>query len=186
MTSGELTQIEAVPGSGNSQMEGYWITGERDLVAAYGPWWDDFRVSAVVDSTVPVNRNSAHAVNSQSRDRDRPAAGLVFRLTGYGYYAAFLSGNRKGKDLSLRLVKVEYGDKSEEEIIPWSPIDVPQGPQNGLRLTVQTAGNQINIFVNDQEVESVRDNAFEQGYVGFIVSGAERAIFRDLVVEQVP
>jgi Ca-activated chloride channel family protein len=180
----EGTKLHLNPSLPNRQPGGYSeiVTEERDVLAAYGPWWDDFRVSAVVDPVMGSSEN-VDSANSQSFEKGRPAAGLVFRLGASGYYAALLSGNRDHGDLWLKLVTRRHEKFSEKVIVPWMKIDDPQRSRNGINLAVEAAGSQITIFVDGKEAMRVQDSTFAQGYVGFVLSGAERAIFRDLSVE---
>ena len=183
----EGTKLHLNPAQPNRQPGGYseTVVEQRDVLAAYGPWWDDFRVSAVVDPVMGSSDN-VDSENSQSFEKDRPSAGLVFRLSAGGYYAALLSTNRDRKEWWLKLVTRRYEIFTETVIVPWSKVTVPQLSRSGTKLAVETAGSLITIFVDDQEVKRVQDDAFTQGYVGFVLSGAERATFRDLIVEQAP
>ena len=45
-------------------------------------------------------------------------------------------------------------------------------------------GSQISVFVNGQTLKTVQDDTYDEGYVGFVISGPGRAVFTDLVVEQ--
>jgi Ca-activated chloride channel family protein len=187
LSSVASTKVEQVPGRNARQPGTFFVTdtGQRDVLAAYGPWWGDFRVSAIVDPVIDLNRVKPAPPNARSSEIDRPSAGLVFRLGVDGYYAALLSGVQGQKEWWLKIVKRQYGDSPETEIAPWSLIDVPKKGRGGLKLAVETVGTEITVFVDDQEVKRAQDTSLGEGYVGFVISGAERAVFRDLVVEEV-
>jgi hypothetical protein len=57
-------------------------------------------------------------------------------------------------------------------------------PSSATELSVKAIGKQISISADGQQVGSVQDNTYDQGYVGFVISGPGRAIFTNLVVEQ--
>jgi len=160
---------------------------KREVIAAYGPWWQDFRASVVVVSTaMPMTRMPTPSSNSPSFDQDPLAAGLVFRMTGDGYYAALLSREPGDKKLSVELVKKQYRNHSETVIVPWFRVDLPKRAEQGIRLSVEGARDQFTLYVNDQRVAGAQDHGYPGGYVGFVLMGVGRAIFRDLDVEQVP
>jgi Ca-activated chloride channel homolog len=155
------------------------IDVQQNTVAAYGPWWNDFRASATVNAT----RLGSNGADAQWPYEANPAAGLVFRLNQNGYYAMLLMVSPGTKQLSVKLVKREFQANSETDIVPWTQA-VGQGSDSGTKLSVESVGNQITLFVDDQQVKQIRDDGFDQGYVGFVVSGPARALFRNLTVEQ--
>ena len=159
---------------------------QRNVVAAYGPWWVDFRASVVMNASLTMKLIRDQSPNSQPLDQDRPAAGFVFRLNKKGYYALLLSGNNQSKHWWLKLVKRDYGSSPGIDIVPWTRIDVPKSAAEEIKLSVERIGNEISLIANDQPVTHIKDDSFAQGYVGFVISGAARAIFRDLTVEEVP
>ena len=155
---------------------------QENVIAAYGPWWIDFRASASVNAVLTAE---AREVTSQGAYETRPAAGLVFHLNQNGYYALLLSGATGTKELSVKLVKREFhgASQKETELVPWTNV-AARVSASGTEISVEDVGNQISMFVDGQEVKSTRDDSFGQGYVGFVVSGPARATFRNLVVEQ--
>ena len=52
-----------------------------------------------------------------------------------------------------------------------------------IKLAVEARGDQITLFVGDQQVGSVRDSMYRSGYVGFVSLGTGRAVFRNLQVQ---
>jgi Ca-activated chloride channel homolog len=152
------------------------------VVAAYGPWWSDFVASAKMNAAMAEPKREA---GTKTASGIRPAAGLAFRLNPSGYYALLVSGGTDNKKLSVELVKRDFqGDSyAETTLIPWSTL-VAQGSTSETNLSVQDMGSQISIFVDGQEVKSLRDDTYADGYVGFVVSGQGDATFRDLVVDQ--
>ncbi len=134
----------------------------QNIVAAYGPWWINFRASV----TVKTDANSA--------------AGLVFRMNELGYYALLISDS--GKDISAELVKVQGNGHTQLTIIPW--ISVVPASLSETEISIEAIEDHISIYVEDQKVKSLVDESFAQGLVGFVISGPGRATFRNLVVEQ--
>lgn len=159
-------------------------------LAAYGPWWDAFRASAYVDAGWAKLPAPTRTLALKSQDvLDVSSAGLVFRLTDSGYYAFLVSTSPqayKADQVSFKLVRKTFRTTAEELIIPWtplSPILVEQGTATGIKLTVEARGDQIVLFVGDQQVGSVRDATYGSGYIGFLSLGTKRAVFRKLHVQ---
>jgi Ca-activated chloride channel homolog len=134
----------------------------RDVVAAYGPWWINFRVSVNVKP-----------------DSDSPA-GLVFRMNDLGYYALLITDTRK--DVSAELVKFEADGHTQSIIVPWTTA--APAPTSEVAISIEAVGDHISIYVEGQKVRSLTDDSFAQGLVGFVLSGHGHAIFRSLVVQQ--
>ena len=102
-------------------------------------------------------------------------------------YALLLSGVVKKKKLSVELVRRDFlpgaeQDYTETQIVPWTTV--AQTTSSGTELSAQAIGNQISIFVDGQQVGTVRDGTYNQGWVGLLLSGPGQATFRSLVVEQ--
>lgn len=157
------------------------ITYHEDVIAAYGPSWPGFRVSATMRPLFgPVS-------NSPERTFSRPVlptAGLVFRINQEGYYAFLLRRPSKDKKFSFELVARQFeGDSfAESVIVPWTPVEVSSPSE--MSLAVEVIGDQISMFVDGQKVGSARDSTFSEGDVGFIVSAPASATFSHLLVEQ--
>lgn len=156
----------------------------ENVVAAYGPWWANFRASLGVKMTP-----AQELLNTKSPFpyAAHPAAGLLFRMNPKGYYALLLGNPAKKNEASVKLVRRDfrsnpYGDYTETEIVPWTAIE--NTPSIATELSVEAAGNQISIFVGGQEIKTARDETYSQGWVGMLVSGPGHATFSNLVVEQ--
>jgi len=116
------------------------------------------------------------------------SAGVVFRLNDSGYYAFLLSTSAqayKADELSFKLVKRTFRGTSEE-LVPWTRLPAKQIQQEiatGIKLTVECRGDQISLFVDDQQVGHARDTTYDSGYIGLATLGTARTIFRSLHVE---
>jgi Ca-activated chloride channel family protein len=159
-------------------------------LAVYGPWWDEFRASVYVDAGWSKMHAPTRTLALKSQEaRDLSSAGLAFRLTDRGYYAFLLTTNPKAYQagqLSFKLVKKTFRGTPEEPLIPWTAIPAEKlQPEiaTGIKLTVEARGDQITLFVADQQVGSVRDATYQSGYVGFVSLGTGRAVFRNLQVQ---
>jgi Ca-activated chloride channel homolog len=155
----------------------------ENIIAAYGPWWSDFRASVAMDAVLEtVSRRTS---TKFLQKKNRPAAGLVFRMNLNGCYALLVSRVIDRKKLSVELVRRDFeGDSYEEtEIVPWTEV-VANPSASTTELSVEVVGDRISMFVDSQEVTTARDDAFSQGLVGFMISGPGRATFRNLVVDQ--
>ncbi len=162
------------------------ITVKQNAVAAYGPWWQDFRASVLVKSERMESQSLTQAFNSAAPLIGPSSAGLVFRLNDEGYYALLLTSPHKGSEASFKIVKMAYRSNSPVEITKWTSVHVPRTNTSRLKLSVQCVGSQITVFVNDQEVGHAQDPSYSQGYAGLIVWGYTRGVFRDLLVEEIP
>jgi hypothetical protein len=136
--------------------------GDASL-AAYGPWWQNFRASLTIE-------NSSAA-----------ARGMVFRLNSEGCYVLMLSGNAKS-GLSFKLVKKTFWNHGELPLLPWTQIDVPPGNN----IAVECAWVRIRILVHEVQVAELKDSEFPEGLVGMAQYGYGRTLFRNLRVESLP
>lgn len=159
-------------------------TFSKNIVAAYGPWWSNFIASVKLNAALEEIR---HDGETKRPPNARAAAGLLFRMSASGYYALLVGGSAGRDKLSVELVRRDFfGDSNntytEVQLVPWTMVNQPSA--SDTELSVEDVGKQISIFVNGQEVKTAQDDTYDQGYVGFVISGPGRAIFRDLVVEQ--
>jgi Ca-activated chloride channel homolog len=175
---------EYVVSSGNmtdspAQME--IPTFQQNIVAAYGPWWTNFRASVNLKAAFEEIRPDQ---KKKLPNNARPAAGLLFRMSISGYYALLVSGSTETNKLSVELVRRDFiGDAyTELPLFPWTTVIQPS--PSGTNLSVQAVGKQISISADGQEIETIQDDTYDQGYVGFVISGPGRALFSNLVVEQ--
>jgi Ca-activated chloride channel homolog len=153
------------------------------VIAAYGPPWPDFRVSATMRADYNPRLHSD--THDQFAGTVRAEAGLVFRITWEGYYALLVSPAVENKRmLTFELVARTFaGDSySESVIVPWTTV--PHDSPFQAQLAVQDVGDQITVFIDGQQVGIARDDTFNAGYAGFIVSAPAHAIFSDFVLEQ--
>ena len=171
--------------SGPLSNEPVIMTFRENAIAAYGPWWSDFRASANVATALRVD---SRREESSFPYATHAAAGLVFRLNNEGYYAVLVNGAGT-RDLSVKLIRREFqGDSSvETEIMPWTKVPASAsaaGVNAGSELSVEAVKDQITVSADGQTVKTVRDDIYDNGYVGFLITGPGRATFRNLVVEQ--
>jgi len=152
-------------------------------IAAYGPWWEGFRASVLVDANwrrIRGGRIGLHATT----------AGMVFHLNEGGYYAVLLSSSDRGKTMAFTIVRNVFWEGREFVITPWTQISTPSMPgQSGRtqhKITVESDQGLIQVAVDGQLLGKFRDDTFTDGLVGFGVFGNSRAVFRDLVVEGLP
>jgi VWFA-related protein len=160
----------------------------QNVIAAYGPWWSDFRASVML-RILPAAQiaDPERGPQWQFPDAAGPAAGLVFRMSSKGYYALLVSGTVNKSRISVELVRRDFlpgeqRDYSETKIVPWTVSGLLQ--PSGTTVSVESMGSQITIFADAHEIKTVQDPIYDEGFVGFIVSGPEQAIFKNLVVEQ--
>ena len=158
------------------------VASYRDnVVAANGPSWNDFRMSATMRPLLGPASNGSQIKFSTAV---RASAGLVFRMNQAGYYALLLGSPPKDKNFSFELVARRFERDAFEEtvIVPWTPV--PGAAPAEVTLAIEAIGDQINVFVDGQQVGSARDDTYHEGYVGFTVAAPARATFSNLLVEQ--
>jgi len=158
-----------------------WIEG---TVAAYGPWWGDFRASLSIDD----------------RGSDQEGEGMVFRLNDGGYYALLVT--RIAKHCSFKLLKKVWPPSfsaplfshRETVMIPWTGCtpEIEHDEADYKRqttqkkITVECKGERITIWLDDVFVAQIKDASFFEGYVGMAQFGYGHALFRDLRVQSLP
>lgn len=154
-----------------TQAAGSGATGLDDAVlAAYGPWWRNFRASV-------------------SLDGGGPASGMVFRLGGAGCYFLLVSGTDKSKDVSFKLVKKTFFNNAETNLVEWTHLTGPAlaafapGKKTN-RLAVECKGDRITVQMNGAQLASVDDPSYPDGYVGMAQFGVGRTLFHDLQVDE--
>lgn len=163
----------------------------RGTLAAYGPWWRDSRASVELDAGWSKMHTPNPSLKPSAPDEELygSSAGLAFRVNNEGFYAFLLSTTAKSyesSELAFELIKKDFGGTREEKIVPWtllSSLNVKQTFTAGSKLTVECVGNQITLFIDDQQVARVRDTSFVHGYVGLVLYGAGHVLFRNLAVE---
>lgn len=152
-------------------------------IAAYGPWWEGFRASVLVDANWQRTRGSGIGLHATT-------AGMVFHLNEGGYYALLLSGSDRGKTMAFKFVRHVFWEGREYVITPWTKLSTPSMPgptgRTQHKITVESDQGLIQVAVDDQRLGPFRDDTFTDGLVGFAVFGNSRAVFRDLVVEGLP
>jgi VWFA-related protein len=157
---------------------------QQNVVAAYGPWWTDFRASAVLDDLLSKSSVFPNTIGPNSINASRATAGFVFRLKDTGYYALLLTEASRAKDLWFKVEKREYQGNAQTDLIPWTAAHFSEVPSSGMPIAVDCVGSQITVLINGQQVGRVKDDSYDRGYVGFILSGIGHAKFRDLLVTQ--
>jgi Ca-activated chloride channel family protein len=186
-TSADITQpppMTPETGISSSSTTIVATTYRDNIVAAYGPSWHDFRVSASMKAV--FERPLRWDTNKQFSHPVHPAAGLVFRMNEKGYYALLVSSSAEEhkKKLAFEVVAMTFqGDSfAESVIVPWTTVNWASPTE--AQLAVQDIADEITIFVDGQQVGAAHDHRFTDGYVGFTVSAPARASFSNLLVEQ--
>ena len=124
------------------------------------------------------------------------AAGFIFHMGPDGYYALLLSGHGlpDSRDVAIELVKRTWQRGAETVILPWAKVDSTGLPLLGAaatdpgtwKLSIQYIAGRIQILVNDREVATTQDASYPKGFNGLALFGSGRAVFHDLLVEDLP
>jgi Ca-activated chloride channel family protein len=150
-------------------------TGARvdsGTIAAQGPSWKNLRASIEVkQSSVPDRDGSLLTL---------PAAGLIFRLTDVGYYTLLVT--RVGRGVQAKLVANRFRG-SPKDLTPWT-----EAGESGewTRLAIECRGANISLYVNGSLAGRIVDTTFGFGHVGMAQFGLGHAVFRDLLVQELP
>jgi Ca-activated chloride channel homolog len=172
---------QLIPGAAPTASPADKTTFQQDVVAAYGPWWSDFRASVTMSAQLEKVSRSAGA---EFLHNSFPASGFLFRMGLNGYYALLARNTPDKNKVLVELVRrALFGNSyTEMTLVPWTVV--PGASAAELKLSVEAIGSQISIFVDGQELKTVNDDTYDEGYVGFVISGPGVAAFRNLVVDQ--
>lgn len=140
------------------------LTNVEGRIAAYGPWFENFRAS----------------VSVEEHGGERTAGGLIFRLNESGYYVVLL---RTARPMAYKLVKRFWSLPAEEVIPPWTPFQ--HSMEKGIRIGVECIKDRIAVRLDGIEVLGGKDDSFRDGQVGMAAFGPGNAVFRDLQVESI-
>lgn len=147
------------------------------LLVANGPSFGD------LDASVSVEWKSGGGGAALA-----PAPGLVFRLNDRGYYAVLVSREAfMSARLAFKLVKKYHSEPKARDLLPWTELPLSDrflGHQ-AMDISVQCRGPVITILFQDTPVAKFKDDEFKDGMVGMILFGMGRAVFRDLLAEEV-
>jgi Ca-activated chloride channel family protein len=144
------------------------VTGDA-AVAAYGPWWNNFRASATIEGKWTDGASSV---------------GLVFDFMEDGYYALLLPKPQKDK-VSFQLVRGRWnGERSD--LVPRRDLVPAEGRGKLHRLGVESVNGRIRLWVDDRYAGIVQDAQLRYGLVGFGAFGNARMIVHQLRVEALP
>ena len=146
------------------------------VLVANGPTFRDLHAS------ISVELKSAGVTGDLAA-----AAGLVFRLNDRGYYAVIVSKGASGsRKIAFKLVKKYHLETTARDLLPWTEVplsDLTARPQK--RVSVQCRGPVIAILLEGRSVAQFEDRDFDEGLLGMILYGTGRAVFRDLLAEEV-
>ncbi len=139
------------------------------LIAAYGPWWTNFRASA----SLSVHEGSANR------------AGIVFDLNESGYYAFLLMPPVKGL-VTFELARGSWGGARSSVIPPTSISEFDQSSRH--RLSIECNRGRIILAIDNHPAGGIPDTKAEYGLVGFGIFGdhSSRLTVNDLVVNAIP
>jgi VWFA-related protein len=146
--------------------------GSAGVIAANGPWWENFRASASIGGGGGL-----------------AADGLVFHLNERGYYAFLVTDAGRANEISFKLVKQFFGGFNEAILIPWTDLAlpaVPGGRKLEHRVSVECNRGEITLRIDGQLAKTIHDATFSNGLVGFALFGDGHVEFRDLRAESLP
>jgi hypothetical protein len=140
------------------------------MIAAYGPWWGDFRLSAKIEC------------NWRAADS---AAGVAFDLNEAGYYSFLLDRPGGHGQMAFELV-AGSATGARSVIIPRTPVSERDSPGKTHTLEVVRKGDSISLALDNHHLGSVRDATFPIGLAGVSVFKASRLVIHELRIEAIP
>jgi Ca-activated chloride channel family protein len=146
------------------------IATPADTIAAYGPWWRDFRLSAKME---------CHWRAADS------AAGVVFDLNEAGYYAFLLDRPGGNGQMAFELVSGSAAG-ARSAIIPRTPVSEKDSPGKTHTLEVVRKGDSISLALDNHQLASARDATFRIGLAGVSVFKESRLVIHELRIEAIP
>ena len=145
----------------------------KGVLVANGPQFGDFKASLSVEVEPAAGSTDTTT-----------AAGLVFRLNDLGYYAVVVSRVSSGS-IAFKLVKKYHLEDRTRDLLSWRTVSLPhEMPGNQETIAVQCQGAVISILVAGIPAAKFEDNTFEGGVLGMVWEGSGRAVFRDLLAEE--
>ena len=103
-----------------------------------------------------------------------------------GYYALLVADTGRANELSFKLIKKRFGGPKEQELIPWTSIEIPvSGFRRGVDHKLSVACNRglITVQIDGQLSGKIADATFPDGLIGFALFGPGSADFSDLRVQ---
>jgi len=147
------------------------------VLVANGPSFGDLNASVSVQWKAGEGRGVQAA-----------APGLVFHLDNRGYYAVLLSREAlMSARPAYKLVEKLHSEPRARDLLPWTELPLSDQflGKDEQRISVQCRGAAITISVQDTPIAKFEDDEFKNGLVGMILFGDGRAVFRDLIAEEV-
>jgi hypothetical protein len=142
-----------------------------------GPSFKDFRAAVTVEfKSGPRQGGSGLSGGFMSS----PGAALVFRCNADGYYAFLIAAVPGGGRGRFKLIKSVGGQWVE--MVRWTPEPVI-GWRSKLGVTCR--GNRMELSINGRFVGEIKDDSFQQGTAGLLLSESGHVMFDDLVVEEI-
>jgi Ca-activated chloride channel family protein len=146
------------------------------VLVANGPSFGDLNAS------VRVQWKAGEGRGVQAAD-----AGLVFHLDNRGYYAVLLSREAlMSARVDFKLVEKFHSEPRTRDLLPWTELPLSDQflGKDEQKISVQCRGAAITISVQDTPVAKFEDDEFKSGLMGMILFGEGRAVFRDLIAEE--
>jgi hypothetical protein len=157
------------------------------LVVANGPLFGDLNASVTVAWKEGGTRSAPPALPWYELVPARTNPGLVFHLDHRGYYAVLIARHARNSHLlAFKLVKKYHSEQMVRELIRWKDLPLWERiPHKEETIEVRCRGPVITVIFQGAPVAQVEDSDFKEGIVGMILFGEGRAVFHDLIAEEV-
>ena len=166
--------------------EGYRLSGEN-VVVSNGPEFGDFRaaVTVFIDDVLPASnplpRVGDSGLPTTGVQANPPGGGLLFRQTESGYYALILYPPNVLRTGFAVAVRADNSGKTTE-LGRWPLFN---RPARNRKVEVQCRKETCEFSEGGALLGRVNNVASDGGKVGLILRAIGRALFHDLIVEEI-
>lgn len=166
---------------------GYYLTfksGEQSIspageatLSAYGPYFNDVRVSATLKTSRLDDRGGQLEVFP-------PAGGVVCLLNEGGYYAGLISQFAGSHGFYVKVVKKHFSEPGLIDLTSWIPARSAGDPSE-KQISLECSASSIRVFVNRQLVQTTEDKEFSEGLTGMVHFGQGATVFQRFSAEEI-
>jgi Ca-activated chloride channel family protein len=146
-------------------------------LSAYGPFFNDVRVSATLKTSRLDDRGG-------QREVFPPAGGVVCRLNEGGYYAGLISQFAGSHGFYVKVVKKRFREPDSIDLTSWIPAQ-SAGDSSEKKISLECSASSIRVFVNRQLVQTTEDKEFSEGLTGIVHFGQGVTLFQRFSAEEI-
>ena len=85
-----------------------------------------------------------------------------------------------------KLIKRYFWESGTRDVLPWTPLQISEAAsKTQKKLAIRCRGSTLALYVQDQPVAKFEDATFQEGLVGMVLYGKNRATFHGLLAEEI-